>query len=232
MSKARNVHASIDWRDFQGREVLLPICPRSPNVQRRNFIALLDAMVPRISTVHVIMCDYLDRYNFNGDGDKVLVQSKAWQKQYFSEILARFDKVECTDWMTISRTEGFSERLDTLTSLYQTNTEVRKAIDAFVTYYVNAKAERLTHDGETFDVKVLEENSRRYMIEEFAGTALYKNLLPNAPEVYWGTYVDDLGIFQRNAVGVDLALPLTLPVHNSRLGGSIAIVPSPLAKAA
>jgi hypothetical protein len=185
---------------------------------------MLDAMTPRIRAVHVILCDYLDRYNLQGDADKALAQSAAWCDRYFPEILGRFDRVECTDWLTVMKTDGFSERLGALARLYKTNPEVSEAIDVNIEIYLQAKAQRLTAEGQPVDLDALAENSRRYLIEEYAGTALYKNFLPGAPEVYWGVYLDDLDAFARHAPGIDLALPLTLPVRNSRLGGSLASI--------
>ena len=232
MSNARRVYASIDWRGFDGNEVLLPICPRSPNVQGRNLTKMLDAMTPRISSVHVIMCDYMDRYNLDGDGDKALAQSQAWQKQYLPEIRERFDKVELTDWLSIMRAEGFAERLDTLSGLYDVNPEIRRVIDINVQIYLDAKVGRLTEIGTgDIDIAAITENSKRYLIEEYAGTALYKNFLKHPAEIYWGVYIDDLDVFQRHAHKVDLSLPVTLPVFNSRLGASLASI-KPLAKAA
>jgi hypothetical protein len=225
MSNARRVHASIDWRHFHGNEVLLPICPRSPNVQGRNLTKMLDAMTPRISRVHVIMCDYMDRYNLDGDGEKALAQSTAWQTQYLPEITARFGKVELTDWLSIMKADGFSERLATLTRLYDTNAQVRRAIDINVQIYLDARVGRLAEGGtEDIDTAAIAENSKRYLIEEYAGTALYKYFVDNPAEVYWGIYINDLDVFQRHAKGVDLSLPLTLPVSNSRLGPSFASI--------
>jgi hypothetical protein len=224
MSSKDNVCASIDWRDYRGCEAILGICPRSLAVRGRNLTAMLDAMTPRISAVHVVMCDYLDRYSLDGDGDQALALSKTWQERYFPEIRARFNRVECTDWLTLMQAEGFTERHRTLLALYEANAECRSAIISSAQIYVDAKVQRLKRDGAAFDIQSLEESSRQYMIEEFAGMALYKNFLPNAPEVYWGVYVEDIEIFHRNAGGIDLTLPMTLPVWNSRLGSSIPMV--------
>lgn len=227
MSNTRRVSASVDWRHFHGSEILLPICPRSPNVQGRNLTRMLDAVAARVSRVHVIMCDFMDRYNLGADGDKALEQSKAWQERYLPEIRSRFTGVEKTDWLTIMNDPRFNERLNTLTSLYEANAEVRRAIDINVQIYVDAKLHRLAQiGGEAPDLHAMAENSRKYLIEEYAGTALYKNFIRKPAEVYWGVYIDDLDVFQRQARGVDLALPLTLPVFNSRLGASLVSIAS------
>lgn len=226
MSNARRVHASVDWRQFRGNEVLLPICPRSPNVQGRNLTRMLDAVAARVSRVHIVMCDFMDRYNLGGDGEKALAISAAWQQQYMPEIRRRFDRVEKTDWLSIMNADGFWQRSDTLTRLYETNAQVRRAIDINAQIYVDAKLDRLAQTGGIMpNLDAMALNSRQYLIEEYAGTALYKHLITDPAEVYWGVYLDDLDVFHRHARGIDLALPLTLPVTNSRLGPSLASIP-------
>ena len=91
------VRTQIDWKDFNSNSVILPICMRSPNVQGRNFTAMLDAMAKRIDTVHVVLCDLLDRHNLDGGMDEALELSRQWQARNIGEVHKRFKSVSITD---------------------------------------------------------------------------------------------------------------------------------------
>lgn len=234
MPEYRNVKARVDWQDYAGDEIILPICVRSPNVQGRNFTAMLESMVARdIRKVHVVLCDYLDRHNLNGDGDLALSQSLEWQKTYMKEVIALFPDVEMTTWLEILNHPTFHERHKTLYDLYLNNRTVHYAIDKNVDCYVRPKVRRLVEEiGWEYDLGKLTEDSTRYLLEEYAGTAIYKNFVNTQTQVYWGIYIQDTEVFNRHSPEVDLKLPITLPVTNNRLGASIASIQTPIRKTA
>ena len=67
--------------------------------------------------------------------------------------------------------------------------------------------------------------SSSYLVEEFAGTAVYASWFPGVPEAYWGVYVGDHRIFnQINTVdpSVDLSLPRTLAIYLDALDPPVA----------
>ena len=102
---------------------------------------------------------------------------------------------------------------------------MRAIIDRIADYYLVAKAERARRTGLPFNEAQEQQKSARYLIEEFAGTAVYKDWFPGLPEAYWGVYVGEVDVFNRlNTVdpSVDLSLPLTLPVSPNRLPAPVA----------
>ena len=86
--------------------------------------------------------------------------------------------------------------------------------------------------GWEYDLGKLTEDSTRYLLEEYAGTAIYKNFVNTQTQVYWGIYIQDTEVFNRHSPEVDLKLPITLPVTNNRLGASIASIQTPIRKTA
>ena len=219
---SNSVTSNISWYDFNDTKVILPICVRSPNVQGRNFTAMLDSMMRRINHVEIVLCDYLDRYNLDHDGDLAMQQSKEWQDKYLKEVFARFKTVNVTDWLDIMKEPSFQDRFKTICDLYDTNLSVKEAIDINVDIYVQDKIKRIVMEqGWDYDPYALEQNSRNYLLEEYAGTAIYKHLVPTQTQIYWGVYIEDTHVFNRHADTIDLIMPRTLPVKNNRLGGSI-----------
>jgi hypothetical protein len=226
---SNSVKAEILWNNFTDTKVILPICVRSPNVQGRNFTAMLDSMVSKIDHVEIVLCDYLDRYNLNHDGQLALDQSKEWQDQYLDEVFDRFKTVNITDWKKIMADPSFDNRYRTICNLYETNAAVKKAIDINVDIYVIDKIKRIVQErGWDYDPYDIETNSRNYLLEEYAGTAIYKNLVPTQTQIYWGVYIEDTEVFNRHAGIIDLAMPRTLPVKNNRLGNSIRSIAEPI----
>lgn len=226
---SNSVNANISWYDFNDDKVILPICVRSPNVQGRNFTAMLDSMQGRINHVEIVLCDYLDRYNLNGDGDLAMRQSEEWQSSYLDEVYQRFRTVNITDWKEIMIDPSFDDRYRTICELYETNAEVKKAIDVNVDIYGQDKIKRIVKEqGWDYDPYEIELNSRYYLLEEYAGTAIYKNFVPTQTQIYWGVYIEDTHVFDRHSGHIDLVMPRTLPVKNNRLGSSIRSIATPV----
>lgn len=222
------VRTTINWQGFNDNKVILPICVRSPNVDGRNFIRMLDAMKGRISHVELVLCDYLDRYNLNGDGVLAMEQSWEWQDKYVEEVRSRFASVRVMGWKEIMCHPLFDQKFKIICDLYQKNEAVKKAIDINVDIYVRDKVKRQVKDGNwDYDPVAIELNSRNYLLEEYAGTAIYKNFVPTKTQIYWGVYIDDVHVFNRHSGNVDLEMPRTLPVTNSRLGASIRSIRAP-----
>jgi hypothetical protein len=226
---SNSVKADISWNNFNDTKVILPICVRSPNVQGRNFTAMLDGMVGKIDHVEIVLCDYLDRYNLNHDGKLAMEQSHEWQSQYLDEVFDRFKTVNVTDWKQIMADSSFNNRYRTICNLYNTNAEVKKAIDINVDIYVQDKIKRIIKEqGWDYDPYDIEMNSRNYLLEEYAGTAIYKHFVPSHTQIYWGVYIEDTQAFNRHSGFVDLGMPRTLPVKNNRLGNSIRSIAEPV----
>jgi hypothetical protein len=226
---SNSVSSNISWYDFNDDKVILPICVRSPNVQGRNFIAMLEAMQTRINHVEIVLCDYLDRYNLDHDGDLAIKQSQEWQSSYLAEVRQRFKTVNVTDWHAIMAYPTFKDRYKKICNLYKTNEDVKKAIDINVDIYVEDKIKRIVKEtGWGYDPYEIKVNSRNYLLEEYAGIAIYKNFVPSQSQIYWGVYIGDIHIFNRHSGDVNLIMPRTLPVKNNRLGSSICSIVAPL----
>ena len=224
MPVIRHVTSRVEHKDsYMGGDVLLPICMRSPNVQGRNFVAMLEAVAGFAPNVFIVMCDYLDRYNLSG-GEEALELSSQWQDENLKEVARIFPHYNFIDWREIMNEMSFNARHEELKRLYQINMDVKKAIDINVDHYVRPQVTRLIQKhGWDVDPTPIYENSKNYLIEEYAGTAIYKNLVPSATQVYWGVYIEDTEVFSRHSVN-DLSLPVTLPVANNRLGRSIVSI--------
>ncbi len=227
---SRRVTSSVVWGDWHGDRVILPICVRSPNVNGRNFTRMLDAMAGRVRHVELVLCDYLDRHNLDGDGDLAMRQSREWQAAHLKEATARFSSVNVIGWQEIMRDSSFGRRHRAIHDLYANNAAVKKAIDINVDIYVRDKVWRIIDEQgweSNPDPREIELHSRLYLLEEYAGTAIYKDLVPSKTQIYWGVYIEDTHVFRRHSGDVDLQLPRTLPVMNNRLGASVRSIAQP-----
>jgi hypothetical protein len=226
MPVVRHVKSEINWKTFSGDSVIVPICVRSPNVQGRNFVSMLEAISERVKNVHVVMCDYLDRYNLNMDAELAMKQSHDWKSEYLPEVKNIFPYYDLTDWLEIMAHPTFDSRYDEIQKLYKFNSDVKSAVDINVDHYVFPKMERIIQEqgwDADFNINEMNHTSRAYLLEEYAGTAIYKELVPSQTQVYWGVYIDDTDVFNRHS-DTDLRLPTTLPVINNRLGNSIVSI--------
>lgn len=137
-----DVYTKIDWGEFQGGTALLPICVRSPNVQGRNLLAMLEAAAERADNVVLVLCDALDRHNLGDDLELAMRQSAEWQQRYLPDIKAVFPRYELMDWQSICRERHFNANHRALQNLYCENPEVKAAIDINVAHYVRPKINR------------------------------------------------------------------------------------------
>ena len=218
MPRYRNVKATIDWKEYKKHEVMVPICVRSPAVRGRNIEAVLEAMSPRIQTAHLILCDSLDRYNTK-DKNLSIKEANDWLALYLPMFKSLFLDVTITRWCDVMKDSTFTSRLNTLKALYDSSNDVKRVIDENVMHFMRPKMAE--HGYFDIDYEKEFENSTQYLIEEYAGTAVYKDMFPGLAEIYWGIYINDVTIFNRlGNIDIDLSLPVTLPVSINRLGPS------------
>lgn len=226
MPRYRTVAAHIDWRGFNGDCVILPVCVRSPAVRGRNFTATLDAIAARVDKIHLVMCDTLDRYNLDDADPEMAARANAdaWLTENLPLIRGRLDILSMTRWKDVQNDPSFAARLKTLSAMYEGDKETRTVIDRIAAFYLNAKAARAAESGRPFEEKRELERAAAYLVEEFAGTSVYGAWLAGIPEIYWGVYVGEPGIFNRlnTTHTVDLTLPVTLPLAISRLPQAVA----------
>lgn len=221
--RIKQVSSAIDWNGFRGRDIILPVCPRSQGMRGRNFTASLDALATQVDHVHVVMCDALDRHNLNGDMDLALRNADMWMAANLPEIDKRFTW-DLRRWQDVQADESFAARHHVMKRLYAESLPVRAAIDRISSYYLESKAARAEKEKLPFNHVREQAAAAAYLVEEFAGTAVYKDWHPGLPEAYWGVYVGDVQMFNRHNhidPSVDLALPETLAIHVSRLPAPI-----------
>ena len=216
-SSRKKYNAEIDWKGYSG-PVMLPICVRSPAVRGRNLQSTLSALTERAETVHLVMCDSLDRHNV-GEAE-AMRGADIWLAEHLPLVEARFGPVSVARWNAVRTDPAFADRHALLWALYAQSRAVKSVIDQIADFYLHAKAVRAHRDGLPFNENQERHRSALYLIEEFTGTSVYKDWYPGLPEAYWGVYVEDAGLFNRlNTLdrSVDLSLAETLPVSLNRL---------------
>lgn len=218
MPTVRNVYANIGWKGYDGKRVIYPVCVRSPAQQGRNLTASFTALSERIKEIDLVLIDTLDRYNFDGDADLCRQNGRDWLEKSMPLIERAFDVKSYTIWDDVLSDPTYIRRKEKIINAYYSNATVRDMIDRNAMYFVHAKRAR----GETFDEQKLFENSRDYMIEEYAGTAVYGQELGYLPEAYWGIYVGNQTFFADHTGDQSLVLPETLPISVSRLSPPFA----------
>lgn len=219
MPTVRNVTAHIDWCDYTGREAILPVCVRSPAMQGRNLIASLKALSEKVDDIHLIIIDTLDRYNFDMNAPLCRARGQTWYNNNLP-IIENYLSIESTHhWDDILSDSTYEDRLKSINTLYAKSREVRDMIDRNAMYFVTAREAR----EQNFDRDKEFQNSVSYMIEEYAGTAVYGEKLSYLPEAYWGIYVGNPYFFEQFNQGMHkLILPQTLPIHINRLSAPYA----------
>lgn len=214
MPHVRNVRANIEWKGYSEKEVILPVCVRSPAMQGRNFTATLQAISEKADSIHLILIDTLDRYNFEMDIDGCRKRGNIWLETHLPVLTQKMNVKSITKWDEVLEDNTYLERFSTINMMYAMNVSVREMIDANAMYFVNARKER----GQPFDEEKMFKNSVSYMIEEYAGTAVYGENLNYLPEIYWGIYVGNSHFFEQyNSGQHKLVLPKTLPLNINRL---------------
>lgn len=215
MPQQRRVIAEIDWKGYEGDTVLLPVCVRSPAMQGRNLIATMKALSTRIHAVELILIDTLDRYNFNRDASICRLRGKNWMNTSLPQIREHLDIRSVIYWDEVIGDPSYQCRLNLINSMHDNDPFVRQMIEVNAKYFVDARKER----NPSLDADREMENSINYMIEEYAGTAVYADWFKGLPEAYWGIYVGDPGFFQKRNPNrfVGLKLPEVLPITINRL---------------
>ena len=222
-SRRKKYNAVIDWRDYEGVEVILPVCPRSNAVNGRHFLATIDAMKGRVSKINIIHCARLDYHNFVGREDdpiaKTISNREEWRAEFLDSIKEDFSVREI-DWAEIQADPDYLEKLSLLKRLYEQGGDVAKIIDNTADHYLYHHEALAIKRDLPFNVSDERHRSVQYLIDEFAGTSVYGSYFPNMPEIYWGTFIGDEDAFNKaNGIdsSIDLTLPKTLPVTLKRL---------------
>ncbi len=222
--------AIIDWKDFDGNAAIFPVCMRSPSVRGSSLTAQLDAATKYIDKMVVVMCDSLDRHNAVGveNATEYCIElADVWLESNYSEFTSRFKSVEVLRWENDIRNHStFKNRLDGVLELGETSDTYASMRDAMSLYYLNSKKRRFEAERKRglaiyFDSDAAYDSSRAYLEEEFAGDMVYHELTGGIPNIYWGLYVDDYNIFQRETGRADMAFQDTLSVTTQRYGVSI-----------
>jgi len=224
MPRKKKYNAAIDWGDFEGDAIVLPVCPRSQGVKGRNFLATLQALSERVDHVHILLCDTLDRHNLEGTAQERELQAhmngSAWLEENLPLIKAHFKSFDVRRWDDVRRDPSFERRLSLMHKLYEQSAAMRRIVDNVASHYLVAKEERLARKELPFNREIEKQNSVRYLLEEFAGDAVYNEWFGNMHEAYWGFYVGDPDSFNRVnmiAPSIDLTIPPTCAVHLNRL---------------
>lgn len=222
-SNRKKYSAFIDWKQFDGDDIILPICPRSKAVNGRGFIATLDAMQEKIRSVKIIHCAQLDVHNYVGRKENPLLRTQEnkdrWRRKFLPEVINRFEVSEY-DWADVQADDGYLPRMHALKKLYDSDPYARALIDKTANYYLEHHARLAKNRRLPFNWNDEKQRSVQYLIDEFAGTSVYGSWFRELPEIYWGTFIQDTQAFNRtNQSGplIDLSLPETIPVTINRL---------------
>lgn len=225
------VKVDVDWGAFSGGSVILPICPRSPGVRRRNLAASLGSLRARAGRLKVVLCDTLDRHNLDvlNATERARQGGDLWLATSIPEIMAVFPNFDAAKdifrWDDVRADPSFARRLTVLNAMYDSSESVRLVIERIADKYLEKRDAYLKKYGLPFNRARELRRSSAYLIEEFAGTAVYADWFPNTPEAYWGVYVGDHRIFdQLNTIdrSVRLTLPETLALHIASLDPPVA----------
>lgn len=195
----------------------LQVCPDNHRFNRRNLRAIMSGVILNEDQCHVRVFDTLGRYSLMSRGvseEEAFLQSKKrgdeWIKRYTryqkrDEYKNNFS-CEIMRWSDIVSLTEFQEKFDLAWWAYK-NTKLKTVVDDYVERHVI----QVIDDGrEYISLRLLEECSRNYIIEEISGkSALVYSIDAHSPfEVYSGhNYLDPL-IFERisKAHGIDLRI--------------------------
>jgi hypothetical protein len=225
------VKAHINWDGYTGGGVILPVCPRSPAIRRRNLVASLEALRERTDRIRLVLCDTLDRHNLSGTDTEREARRAGdqWLQSCLPDIRRFFPSVDqplnLFRWDDVRKDPSFAQRHDVLITMYRSSEAVRMVIERIAGQYLKKRDAHLKKYGLSFDRDREMARSAVYLIEEFAGTAVYNAWFSGTPEAYWGVYVGNTQIFnQLNTVDktVDLTLPHTLAIGLRSLEPAVA----------
>ncbi len=230
--------ATIDWKGYVGTQAVLPVCMKSPAVNGRRLKAQLISAAERLDNLIIVVCDSLDRHNYThlaNAKDNCISQGDEWLSINLPFVKEYFPKVDILRWEKDIRSHHkFSYYLQAVEDIYNQSQSVRQLQDSMSLYYLVSKKKRFDADwargvATKFDTTSALKSSFDYLTEEFAGDMVYHKLTGGIPHIYWGLYVDDHEIFQRESK-LDLGFPQTLPVTSRRLGPSVAASELPVSK--
>jgi hypothetical protein len=231
MGKKVNDVAKINWHGYAGKEAVFPVCMRSPAVNGRRLTAQLTAAAQKMDNLVFVVCDSLDRHNFQNSVDAKkhsLFLGEQWINANFNTIKDFFPRAEILSWENnILNHPLYNLYKKTVDDLYINAPRVKQLVDSVSVYYLIAKkkqhlAQKEKGFGLRFDADAALKGCREYIKEELAGDMVYYQLTGGLPHIYWGIYVDEHNIFSRES-GLDLGFPQTLEVTSKRLGPSISI---------
>jgi len=226
MSKRKKHEVSVTWPNGRPDSIILPICIRSPGVQGGKFLKTLEA-IKDIPNIHVVLCDLLDRHNLVGMFEDPRVMSvklaDRWLEEYEPHLKRLIPQHSLTRWAEIQEHPNFQKRLKAVAEAYQAGGEIKTMIDNMAMYYYVRKKERVEKQGLLLNRVDELQRSAAYLQEEMAGDMTYGEMFPNAPRVYWGLYVGDPDIFNRNLpeIGCSRDFPPTAPLEISTLPPSV-----------
>ena len=239
-SSRKKYTAQIEWGEFEGGAIVLPICPRSKAVNGRNFRVTLEALKEKATHLHIVLCDTLDRYNVGNWVDKTdknwgselqaLTNGNDWLKENLPVIEEHFDSFDIKRWNEVRQHPDFDKSLALMRRLYVSNSNMRQIVDNVASHYLVDKEQRQRQRDLPFNGTLEKQRSVSYLLEEFAGDTVYNKWYKGLPEVYWGFYVGDPDIFNRvNTIdpSVDLSIPPTCAVKLNRLPPPISVEHQP-----
>lgn len=219
MAARKSYRADIDWRGYDGDSAILPVCVRSPAMEGRKVAATLRALSERVSSLHVVICDTLDRWNYPGAGDperQSIARADRWLEEHGKTLSAFFPTHTLVRWSDVKAHPSFAPRHEEMQRLYREEAVIRRFVDDMVDYYIERKQARYKDSGIPFNETLERQRSTAYMLEELPGDMTYGEMY-KAPRFYWGLYTADPEIFNRNGARIDMTFPLTCPVGINRL---------------
>jgi len=211
MTRRKAINISIDWSNCQTNPsdtIIMPVCSGSPGVTGRRFTKSLEALSEYAQNVYIVMCDTLYRHN-DRDEERCHKESNIWLETYLPDIRNNFEKVGIIRWNFLRESEGFSERLERMTNLYQTSARIQGIVHEAANFYLDAQEQRSKESNKPFDRTKSLKKSVQYLLEQYAGNATYIDQLgQHIPKAYYGVYLKDSDSFRDPF----LQQPKTLPI--------------------
>lgn len=219
MAARKKYHAVIDWRGYEADRAILPVCVRSPAMEGRKVAETLRALREKITSLHVVLCDTLDRWNHADSCDperESVRRADRWLAEHRETLSLHFQNHTLIRWDDVRKHPSFLPRHEEMQRLYRDEPVIGRFVDGMVDYYLERKESRLKSIGLPFNETDERQRSTAYMLEELAGDMTYGEMY-KAPRFYWGLYTADPQIFNRNGARIDMTFPLTCPIRINRL---------------
>ncbi len=223
-SNRKKISAWVDWKGYDGDKIIVPACVRSPSVRGRNFEVTVKAIAERIPHAIIMLCDTLDTHNLVGKSDdprKTAIENgNTWWAQMEPVVANYFQSYEIKRWQDVQADQSYHQRLDLIKRIYHTHHEIKAIVDGFARAHNLEQKIRMIQKGLPFNVEEGIQRSVAYLLDEIAGDTIYADWYPDIPEAYNGAYFADINLFNRTndiSPGIDLTIPVTIPVHINRL---------------